>query len=345
MSKHYDLTVVISTYNRCEMLTAALDSVLRQESPDVRYEVIVVDNNSTDSTREVIETCISRGHPNLRYVFEPKQGSSHARNAGITAACSNLIAFADDDVRVAGNWVATIKRAFDEHPEIDCVGGRVLPIWATQPPKWLTRYHWAPLALLDYGDRVLTIGLKNRLCLVSANLAFRRRVFADIGAFAPELQRVKDGIGSMEDAELLERYWRTGRECIYLPELIVETEVAAERITKGYHRRWHRGHGYFHAIKRSVEIDRGSIRLFDVPGHLYKQAVMDAAAWPFLVATDTGRAFGCVARLNFFLGFFRKRRADYLATAYRGLTREIVNLVHSLQRELTVRVQSSGNRS
>lgn len=329
MSKHYDVTVVISTYNRSEMLKVALDSVLRQECHDVCYEVLVVDNNSSDSTREVIETYISAGHSGVRYVFEPKQGSSHARNAGIAAASSNIIAFADDDVRVAKNWVVTIKRAFDEHPDVGCIGGKVLPIWNTRPPNWLTRDHWAPLALQDYGNRLLAIGLKNRLCLVSANLAIRRAVFADIGTFAPELQRVKDGIGSMEDAELIERYWQTGRDCIYLPDLIVETEVTSERMTKAYHRRWHRGHGYFHAIKRSVEIDVGSIRLFDVPGHLYKQAVIDAALWLLLLPAESSRAFSCVSRLNFFLSFFLKRRADYIATAYRGFLREIVNLVHS----------------
>ena len=329
MSKRCDVTVVISTYNRSEMLKVALESVLCQESEGVCYEVIVVDNNSSDSTREVIESYISAGHPGLRYIFEPKQGSSHARNAGIAAARSNIIAFADDDVRVAKNWVFTIKRAFDEHTDVGCIGGKVLPIWNTPPPNWLTRDHWAPLALQDYGKRLLSIGLKNRLCLVSANLAIRRSVFAEIGTFAPELQRVKDGIGSMEDAELIERYWQTGRDCIYLPDLIVETEVTSERMTKAYHRRWHRGHGYFHAIKRSSEIDAGSIRLFDVPSHLYKQAIIDAASWLLLLPAERSRAFSCAARLNFFLSFFRKRRADYLATAYRGFLREIVNLVHS----------------
>src|ERR1044071_912653 len=114
MAEPYEITVVISTYNRSEMLGAAIESALGQESAGVRYEVIVVDNNSTDGTREVIEGYIKRGHENLRYVFEGRQGVSYARNTGIAEARAGIIAFADDDVRVSKDWVAKIKRTFDQ---------------------------------------------------------------------------------------------------------------------------------------------------------------------------------------------------------------------------------------
>lgn len=329
MSDYYDITAVISTYNRSELLKRALESVLTQSCGRISFEVIVVDNNSSDFTREVVESYIRKGHTNLRYVFEPKQGSSYARNAGIAAARSEIIAFADDDVRVAQDWIANIKRGFDENPDVDCIGGKVLPLFASAPPTWLGRDHWMPLALQDYGDRPLSISQINRLCLVSANLAFRRTAIVDVGLFAPDLQRVKDSIGSMEDAELLERCWRTGRVCMYLPQLVVETDVTDERLTKAYHRRWHRGHGYFYAIRRSDEIDGAFRRLFDVPAHLYKQAVIDATCWLALWVANRKRAFVYETRLNFFLGFFRKRRADYLATAYRGLIHELISFVRS----------------
>ena len=147
-------SVNICTYNRCRMLREALESVLSQRVHDGgRYEVIVVDNNSTDETRQVVESFIARGHANLRYVFEGRQGLSYARNAAVSAARSPILAFTDDDVRVKPDWVATIKRTLDDHPEVDCVGGKVLPRWTFAPPSWLTREHWAPLALVDYGDQ------------------------------------------------------------------------------------------------------------------------------------------------------------------------------------------------
>src|ERR1044071_1939172 len=125
MAELYEITVIISTYNRSEMLAGAIESALEQESQGVSYEVIVVDNNSTDKTREVVEGYIERGHENLRYVFEAKQGVSYARNTGIAKARAEIIAFADDDVRVAKDWVAKIKAEFDAHPEIDFLGGKI----------------------------------------------------------------------------------------------------------------------------------------------------------------------------------------------------------------------------
>ena len=125
--KRPDVSAVISTYNRCEMLGVALDRLLDQQSCEVSYEVIVVDNNSTDRTRQMVESFIERGHSNLHYIFEPRQGVSHARNAGIKRALAPIIAFADDDVVVAQDWIEIIKREFDAHTGVDCLGGKVLP--------------------------------------------------------------------------------------------------------------------------------------------------------------------------------------------------------------------------
>ena len=133
-----DVSVVLSTYNRADRLPSALDALLSQ-SAGAAYEVIVVDNNSTDATRTVIEQAAARSDGRLRYVFEPRQGLSHGRNAGIAAARSPIIAFSDDDVRVAPDWIAQLKRTFDAHPEIDYVGGRVLPHWLAPPPRWLRK--------------------------------------------------------------------------------------------------------------------------------------------------------------------------------------------------------------
>jgi glycosyltransferase involved in cell wall biosynthesis len=312
------------------MLKSALDSALDQQIPGVPYEVIIVDNNSTDSTKRIVQAYL-QSHSNLRYIFEGRQGVSYARNTGLANARAPIIAFADDDVRVAKDWIATIKREFDLHPEVDCIGGRVLPQWTTPAPEWLTRDHWMPLALQDYGSEPLYVDAGNPLCLVSANLAFRRTVFAETGLFATHLQRVKNQIGSTEDAELLERYWQTGRRCLYVPDLTVDTDVPADRMSKTYHRRWHTGHGYFYALMRSPEIERSSGRLFDVPAHLYKQAIENAAGWlKCILLRNRDRAFVHENRLRFFLAFFRKRRRDYLASAPRGTIREVAAFIASL---------------
>ncbi len=311
------------------MLPEALESVLAQETEGVRYEFILVDNNSQDRTRQVVESFIGRSPVQIRYLFEGRQGLSHARNAAIMSARAPLIAFTDDDVRVAGDWVKRIKQAFDEHPEVDFVGGKVLPRWESEPPAWLTREHWSPLALVDYGEKPFYVNQEKPICLVGANLSFRREVFERVGLFAADLQRVKDGVGSIEDHELEMRLWRDGRQGMYVPNIVVTAEVQTERLMKQYHRRWHTGHGGYYAIMREEQFEQSSERLFDVPIHLYRAMATDAVQW--LKHTLCGKheaAFLHELQLRFSGSFIRQRRRDFLAAGGRCTAHEIATFAH-----------------
>jgi glycosyltransferase involved in cell wall biosynthesis len=331
MSEAIDVSVVVSTYNRCMLLPAALAGLLAQDTNGIRYEILLVDNNSTDRTRDVVESYRANGATNLHYLFEPKQGVSHGRNTGITTARGPLIAFTDDDIVVGRDWVARIKQAFDEHPEVDFVGGKILPQWETPPPSWLTVEHWPPLALVDYGAAPFYVDGARPVCLLTANAAFRRAALEQVGMFSPDLQRVKDGVGSMEDQELEIRLCRAGRRGLYVPELVVVAPVQADRLTKEYHRRWHRGHGHFSALLREADTEKSQKRLFDVPGYLYRRAFCD---WLKLVTRSLrGRrdeAFLYEARLCFFAGFYRQRRADYRAIGRRSAVGELAHFLRSL---------------
>jgi glucosyl-dolichyl phosphate glucuronosyltransferase len=332
MNEQVDVSVIVSSYNRCDMLPETIESLLAQEADGLCYEIIIVDNNSTDATKQVVESYMRDGRENLHYVFEGRQGVSHGRNAGIKIARAPIVAFADDDVRVARNWVATIKRAFDEHPEVNYVGGKVLPHWQTEMPLWITRYHWSPLAIQDYGDTALYLNSERRLCLVGASLSFRREALDSLGLFAPDLQRVKDNIGSMEDLDLQLRAWQAGMQGLYIPELVATTEIPPARLTREYHRRWHTGQGHFYALLRLKEMEESDKqRLFDLPAHLYKQSVMDVIGWlKHKLSRDSDGAFACETRLRFFVGFFRTRREDHLATWRRGNLREVLLYLRSL---------------
>jgi glycosyltransferase involved in cell wall biosynthesis len=340
-----EISVVVSTYNRSSLLAKALASVLENQTGGLRYEVIVVDNNSTDDTPHVVESFRSRGHRNLRYVFEQRQGVSYARNAGIKTARASLVAFFDDDIRVDCDWLIRIKRAFDDHPEIDFVGGKVLPLWHAPPPPWLTREHWAPISLIDYGDSPLRVNSENPISLITSNLACRREALISVGLFAPELQRVRDRIGSMEDSELIMRLWQNNRTGLYVPEIRVTTLVPPDRLQKAYHRRWHAGHGYYYALARLEEMERSaSGRLFDVPAHLYRQALADAASWfRCIVAGEGARAFAFETRLRFFVGFFSERRKGI--NQRRGPLREALALVRGRFSSRAARTQSESQPS
>jgi len=314
MTQERGVSIVLPTYNRASELRRAVESALLQTAAPESYELIVVDNNSPDDTRGVVERLMAEYSREIRYVREAQQGVSYARNAGIAVATAPILAFFDDDVCVAPNWVETILQAFAESRALDCLGGRVLPEWVAPPPSWLTPAHWAPLALQDFGDEPIVISSENARGLISANLACRRSVFERVGGFSPSFQRVKDGIGSLEDDEWMRRFWKAGGRAMYLPDLVAYTAVPSDRLTRAYHRRWHSGHGRFYARLHAEEMERSSLGTFlGVPAHLYRALATGAVAW--IVAASRGhrdQAFAHEVKLRFIRGFLRQRFAERL---------------------------------
>ena len=313
----YEVSVVIVTFNRSRLLAAALQSVLAQDARGVSYEVIVVDNNSNDSTSEVVREYIDRGHTNLRYLFVGTQGVSHARNAGLAAACSPVIAFADDDVTVTKDWVANIKQEFDLHPEVDFLGGKILPKWNSTPPSWLTREHWWALALLDWGDKPFYVDAGYPLCLPTANASFRREVFRRLGLFSPTFS-------GREDHEFLLRLWRAGCRGLYVPTIVVTADVQPERLKRDYHRGWNITTGKFNSLMRLNEImgpdgrivgERpGKITLFGVPGYIYRDLLVNSLGW--IGATLRGRKAASLLCENYIwysVGYISKRYEQHQA--------------------------------
>jgi glucosyl-dolichyl phosphate glucuronosyltransferase len=314
MTQVPDVSIVLPTYNRAAELPCAVESALKQTAPPDTYELIIVDNNSTDETAQVVDRLLRQYPGRVGAVRELKQGVSHARNAGIAASRAGIVAFFDDDVRVTPDWIKTIQRAFGDNPDLECMGGKVLPHWLAPPPSWLTRAHWAPLALQDFGDESMVVSLENPKGLISANLACRKRLFERVGGFSPHFQRVKDGIGSLEDDEWIRRLWKAGGRALYVPELITFTEVPASRLTRAYHRRWHRGHGRFYALLHAEEMEQSSVgTLLGVPAHMYRSAFAAMLGW--LSASTSGRselAFTHEVRLRFLRGFVGQRILEKL---------------------------------
>jgi len=308
MSNEPEVSIVIPTYNRSALLRSTVDSVLNQDT-QTTFEVILIDNNSSDDTKDVVASLIETYPGKVRYVVERKQGNAHARNRGIEEARGAIVAFVDDDVTVDKNWLTSLKTILDARSDLSFVGGKVLPQWNGPPPSWLTPDHWAPLALLDYGNDEFAISGNSPRGLLTANIAFRRNVFEETGMFLPDLQRVKDMIGSMEDHEFLLRVCRSGKQGIYTPRMIATTHIDTERLTKAYHRRWHTGHGHFYAVLADPDWERSKFRLAGVPAHLFKETATNALLWCGRVLSGkTDAAFVNECRLRFFSGFFRQRR-------------------------------------
>lgn len=324
-----DITVLVCTYNRAADLRDLLETALVQETDGTfTYEVLVVDNNSSDDTREVVKDFINRGHSNLRYLFEGRQGKSNALISGLKAARGRLYVITDDDFILPSDWLRNIVQAFHVHPDVSCVGGKVLPLWQSEPPAWLTPRHWSAVAVTDYGDAEFYAQASNQICLLAC--AFRLADVQAVGGYNRELGVTKGKIGGTEDLDVLKRLWQSGRKGLYIPTISFLHKVTPERMTKAYHRRWHDGHGRFYALMRDEEFERSSARLFDVPVHLYGQAVVSTLK--LLKNTLTGNeteAFACETELRFFAGFFRQRRADHLAGDERGTFREVASFARS----------------
>lgn len=266
----------MSTHNRAHLLRAAVEPLLTQDTAR-DYEVIVVDNNSDDETGAVLAELSRRYPARLRTAFEPRQGVSYGRNKGIELARAPVIAFTDDDVVVASDWVDVVARTMAEHPEVDGIGGRVLPVWTTPPPRWATRRHWSPLALVDFGDSPFYADWNRPVCLVTANVAYRRAALDQVGWFSGEFKRC-------QDHELLLRFWDAGYRALFVPDLIVKCEVPASRLTWAYHQRWHSEHGHFCAQMPDDPPRTGRHRgqhltLFGAQAAIYRQLLQSAVRY------------------------------------------------------------------
>jgi glycosyltransferase involved in cell wall biosynthesis len=302
------VSIVIATYNRATLLRETLRSVLDQRPGTVPFEVIVVDNNSADDTAAVIRSMQAPAGSTLRYVRETQQGNAYARNTGIRHSNGSIIAFTDDDVTVSPDWVQGIVESFRANPTSGFVGGPVLPVWEERPPLWLTAERWGPIGALDYGSSPFEISGSDVRCLLAANLAIRRDVLDRVGAFLPALQRVKDGIGSMEDHELINRLCDAGERGNYVPSVVATTSISAERLSRRYHRRWHRGHGRFYARLRDPHYERSSVIVFGVPMNMYRQAAGSALRWmKAALGRDTMSAYAWESQFWFAVGFIGAR--------------------------------------
>jgi glucosyl-dolichyl phosphate glucuronosyltransferase len=301
-----NVSVVMSTYNRSSVLGQALQGLLNQDTGGLSYEIVVVDNNSTDNTKQVVES-YAQLDPKVRYVFEKKQGVAYGRNTGIEVAQGEYLAFCDDDVVVPPNWIRQMHAALLRYPDADFVGGKVLVRWEVPPPRWID-HRMAPLACQDFGDEPFKVSLEYQRCLISANLGVRRRAFERAGLFDPTTQRVGDGIGSTEDFDWELSVWQNGGHGMYVPDVVCSAEVPARRMVKSYHRRWHLGHGKFNAIARRSEYEGGAFRLLDVPAFMYRLAVETALQCVgSMMQGKFAQAFHQENLLFFYLGFIRER--------------------------------------
>lgn len=233
------ITVILCTYNRCQDLARSLESLAASKlAAAIAWEVLVVDNNSRDNTREVVESFRRRFPTRFRYLLETCQGKSHALNAGIHNAQGDVLAFTDDDVVVEPHWLGNLtSNLFDD--QWAGAGGRTLPERNFSPPEWLSlasRYALAPLAIFDRGSeagQLLEAPFGN-------NSAYRKAMFEKYGGFRTDLgprAGSKDPQKS-EDSEFGNRLLAEGEKFRYEATAVLYHSVPQNRIQKNYFQDW-----------------------------------------------------------------------------------------------------------
>ena len=252
-------SVVIATHNRSALLAGTLRSFTHQTTREP-WELIVVDNASTDATADVVQQLARTFPVPLRYVSEPIPGKYRALNRGIRLASGSIIAATDDDAVVAPDWLETAQQSLSRL-QCDFVGGPVRPIWGGPRPGWLPErsgLHWKVIALQDHGTKTREYG-----CGISwplgVNVAYRRDAFDRAGLFDPDLGRVAGTLRNQAQREWHLRARAAGLRGFYVPEMIVDHHVPTARLTRQYFRRW----CYWHGISRVLLANRGGCSIED----------------------------------------------------------------------------------
>ena len=238
-----NITVILCTYNRCERLAKALESVAVSVLPaGAEWEVLVVDNNSNDETRLVVESFSARFPGRFRYFFEQRQGKSFALNSAILGAKGGLLAFMDDDVVVDPTWLRNVTAPL-ESSEWAGVGGRIRLQETFTAPPWLPldgpNTLAGMLAQFDLGDRACGLTVPP----FGTNMAFPKAIFKEYGSFRTDMGPSPGSEIRNEDTEFARRLFLGGEKLWYEPSAIVYHEVPESRLNKDYFLKFWYDHG------------------------------------------------------------------------------------------------------
>jgi glucosyl-dolichyl phosphate glucuronosyltransferase len=237
------ISIILCTYNRSQKLARALESIARSQlAASLQWEVLVVDNNSKDNTRNVADTYCQRDSMHCRYTFEAQQGKSFALNRGVKEASGDILAFVDDDIVVERDWLSELTKPFADARWAG-TGGRVhLPVGFC-PPRWMATEGNASLASIlaefDQGTSPHELTIPP----IGNNMAFRKEVFERFGGFRTDLGPTPGSQIRHEDTEFGTRVMKGGGRILYVPSAVVRHDVEEGRLRKEYFLAYHFDYG------------------------------------------------------------------------------------------------------
>jgi glycosyltransferase involved in cell wall biosynthesis len=239
-----DVTVVLATLNRSALLAGALRSLAAQSFDQSRFEVVVVDNGSTDDTQQVVQE-MARKVGNIRYVQEPRLGLSNGRNRGLTEAAGAIVAFFDDDAEADPQWLERLFEVFVDDPAAGGAGGRIQVRWPGAKPSWMPAFLEAHYGRCDYGEARRVVVYPEYP--YGANMAFRREVLLAVGGFRDEVGRKGKSLVAAGETELFYRLSQKNLRIVYEPSSLVHHLASPTHTT----RRWILRRTFAHGLATS----------------------------------------------------------------------------------------------
>lgn len=302
-----NLDVVVCTYNRAEKLNKALRSLLEAElleTTAVRF--IVVDNNSTDGTKSVVEDISGTVPPrmSITYLFEQKQGKSHALNTALEQIAGDMVAFTDDDVTVDKGWIKEMVGALQRYPGYNCFGGRVVAQYPDNLPRWLDlngsmKFVRSVFVDTDGGAEEIDF-TENTVSQTpgGVNMFFRRKTVEKNGLFRTDLGPQGRKLGFSEDTEYCRRLLGKGERFMYIPSAIVYHPVHEDRLSKEYLLNWQYNCGRSEVRRCGGYSD--TRKIFGVPRYLYRKLIEHSIGWS--ISLDARKKFYHRLRLYYAVG-------------------------------------------
>ncbi|HEU4829915.1 MAG TPA: glycosyltransferase family A protein [Gemmatimonadales bacterium] len=278
MSSAVEASIIICTFNRAAEIGLVLDDLAAQAGIGARrYEVLVVDNNSTDATRDVVAAKACGAPCPVRYVREPRQGKSLALNRGVAEARGGILVFTDDDVRIPPTWLAAMLAPFEDAA---CMGvaGAVLPRWTASRPSWVSEDEPYRMMAAIVRYWLGPDPLRATVPPIGANCAWRREVFERYGGYRTDLGPGGKRAPLGEDTEFGLRVMTGGESVRYEPAALVHHPVAPERLTRRYFTDWYFQSGRVEPCRAGIA---PSVRIAGVPRYLFRELAGAAARWAF----------------------------------------------------------------
>ncbi|NOQ13056.1 MAG: glycosyltransferase [Methyloprofundus sp.] len=311
-----DFTVIICTYNREKNLPACITALEQQEqTSSIKWEVLIVDNNSSDDTKKTVARLAEQSPLEIRYAFEPQQGLNHARNLGMKESKGTYFTYVDDDITVSKSWLFSMHHALTIN-DADAMGGRIHLDPTIQFPSWISKNPemFGFLGFQDFGEQAMQVdGIKRYP--FGGNMAFNRRVIETVGFFNTKLGRKGEGTKKNElfkgaETDYFHRLVALGNAKIfYTPDAIVYHHILPFQLKKGYFLTIHQNAGYQKAFHDPTQYPRS---LGGVPLFLFPQTLRALGKYiSLIISQGMDMAFRQRMTLHHFIGQVLGYNASY----------------------------------